>query len=86
MILLVLSLLSQEWKLALVAAPLALYNISRYVLSKEHKLYFITRRDYQGVFSKMRAQAIAKSCYYGVVFIASVVMVIMKILMVARNL
>ena len=81
-----LCLLSQEWTLTLLTAPLALFNVSRYLLRKDHKLYFITRRDYEKVFGKMRAQAIVKSCYYGVAFVVSVLMLIMKILVAARNL
>ena len=72
------------WTLAIISLPLVAFNISRYVAKKEHKLYFITRRDYAHVFSQMRWQCIGKSCYYGVIFVAAVIMLIMKILQLAR--
>jgi hypothetical protein len=49
-----LCVICQEWTLAICTVPLALFNISRYLLRKDHKLYFITRKDYESTFGKMK--------------------------------
>ncbi|CDW72376.1 UNKNOWN [Stylonychia lemnae] len=47
---------------------------------KEHRIYFITKKEYQGQFEKMEMQFKVKSGYYGVLFAISLVMLILTLI------
>lgn len=59
---------------------MALFNATRYLISKEHKMYFITRREYQPRFESMKWQFYIKSAYYGALFLLSTYSLVMAIL------
>lgn len=50
-------------------------------LKKEYKVYFITRKEYQGqLFNMFETQYKVKSVYYGLLFAASLVMMILTLI------
>lgn len=50
-------------------------------LKKEYKVYFITRKEYQGSqFDMFEKQYKVKSVYYGLMFAASLVMMILTLI------
>ena len=62
-----------------LACPLLGYNLRGY-LRKDHKIYFITRKEYQRDFPKMENQFKYKSIYYGVLTAGSLVMMILALI------
>lgn len=59
--------------------PLLAYNVRGY-LRRDHKLYFITRKEYQRDFPKMENQFKYKSIYYGVLTAGSLVLMILALI------
>jgi uncharacterized pyridoxamine 5'-phosphate oxidase family protein len=67
------------WATVLVGVPLGVLNI-RSFLRKDHKLYFITRREYQTSFKRMENHFKIKSVYYGILTAGSLVMMILALI------
>lgn len=63
----------------LFSVPLAVWNVRRY-LRKEHRQYFITKKEYQKAFASMENQFKFKSIYYGVLTAASLVVMILALI------
>lgn len=60
--------------------PLCAFNVRSY-LRKEYKVYFITKKEYQGkLFAKMENQFKYKSVYYGVLTAATLVVMILALI------
>ena len=74
---LALSIVVAPWYFALVTIPLSLFNLSR-CREKDHKLYFITKREYKKNFKRMERQYIVKSAVYAVLLLGSLVFVILS--------
>lgn len=49
-------------------------------MRREHRLYFITRREYQKDFGKMENQFKYKSAYYGLLTAACLVIMILALI------
>ena len=75
----VLNFIMAPWYLKVFSIPLFLYNIRSYV-RRDHKLYFITKKEYQKDFSKMETQFKLKSVYYGVLTASSLVVMILALI------
>jgi ABC-type Fe3+ transport system permease subunit len=67
------------WVSLFVGLPLAAFNV-RSFLRRDHKQYFITRKEYQSAFKKMENQFKCKSVYYGVLTAGSLVMMILALI------
>lgn len=77
---LLLSAWAAPWYVTLlVSIPLGFYNFRSY-LRKDHRLYFITKREYQQNFSKMESQFKFKSVYYGILTAGALVMMILALI------
>lgn len=64
---------------AFLALPLLAFNVRGY-MRKDHKKYFITRKEYQKDYAKMENQFKYKSIYYGVLTAGSLVMMILALI------
>lgn len=71
--------LAPWWVTALISLPLAGYNL-RGFMRRDHKLYFITRKEYQRDFPKMENQFKYKSIYYGMLTAGSLVLMILSLI------
>lgn len=71
------SLSTSPFWVYLVISPLALFNVSR-IIAKDHKLYFMTKGEYQKTWGRMYFQYELKAVYYGVIFAIALTMSILK--------
>eukprot|EP00347_Sterkiella_histriomuscorum_P017325 403349818 len=71
--------MSSPWYVLLLSIPMMIINIKKYI-SKEHRIYFITKREYQGQFDRMETNFKVKSGYYGLLFAASLIMLILTLI------
>ena len=67
------------WYVKLLSLPLFVWNLKSY-LRRDHRMYFITRKEYQKDFTKMENQFKYKSVYYGVLTAASLVVMILALI------
>jgi hypothetical protein len=74
----VLSLFFAPWYVSLIALPLSIFNVQRF-LAKDHKQYFMTMREYTGM-QKMEFQFKLKSVFYAIAFGASLVFFILSLI------
>jgi hypothetical protein len=67
------------WYLVLLSVPLFLYNLRSY-MRRDHKLYFITLKEYRKSFELMENQFKWKSAYYGILTATNLVMMILALI------
>ena len=72
------SILSGQTLIGLLAIPLFAYNLNQYYLRKD-KVHFVTLRDFLPMKYLIRRQLYAKTAYYVVIFMAAVVMFIISV-------
>jgi hypothetical protein len=74
-----LTLVYAPWYIKLVSIPLGIYNLRSY-LRRDHRLYFISRKEYQKDFMKMETQFKVKSVWYGALTAACLVVMILALI------
>ena len=79
LIYLVLSVLASPWYLTILIIPLVIFNLMRYA-RKEHRIYFITRKEYQTHFHKFDIQFKVKTGYYSILLAVSLVMLVLSLI------
>jgi hypothetical protein len=68
------------WYILIPSIPIAVFNLRCY-MRKEHRVYFISKKEYQGkLFSKMENQFKYKAAYYGVLTATTLVMMILALI------
>ena len=68
------------WYILIPSIPLTVLNFRSY-MRKEHRVYFISKKEYQGnQFTKMENQYKYKSAYYGVLTATTLVMMILALI------
>lgn len=73
------TVLFAPWYLKCFSIPLFVFNLRSY-LRRDHRLYFITKKEYQKDFKKMENQFKYKSVYYGLLTAASLVVMILALI------
>ena len=67
------------WYIKIFSIPLIYYNVRSY-LRRDFKVYFITRKEYQGKFAAMENQFKYKSAYYGLLTATTLVIMILALI------
>ena len=75
--LLALTLVAAPWYWVLLTVPLSFFNTIRYK-QKDHKLHFLTKREYKKDFKRMELQYQVKSGVYGVLLVGSLICTIIS--------
>ena len=77
-IFLLLSSIIAPWWVMLLTVPLAAYNLHSHK-RRDHKLHFITKREYKKDFKRLEKAFIIKSVVYGLLLAVSLVYTIMAL-------
>ena len=66
------------WYVLMLSAPLTIYNLYRYI-QKDHKLHFLTRKEYKKDFKRVETAFLVKSVFYGLLLTVSLVCFVMTL-------
>ena len=77
-IFLILSQFVAPWYIIILSLPLAIYNGYRYK-KRDHRLHFITKREYKQDFKRIEKAFLIKSVVYGLLIAASLVFFVLTL-------
>mmetsp|Transcript_12066 Transcript_12066/g.16372 ORF Transcript_12066/g.16372 Transcript_12066/m.16372 type:complete len:167 (+) Transcript_12066:96-596(+) len=72
------STLIAPWWVMLLALPLAVYNVVSFK-RKDHRLHFLTKREYKKDFKRLEKAFLVKSVLYGLLLAVSLVFTVMTL-------
>ena len=73
-----LSLLVAPWYILIISVPLTVYNLRCYMI-REHKIHFMTRREYKKDHKRIERAFLVKSVIYGLLLAVSLFCFVMTL-------